>query len=146
MALESVYRRPGVLDRQSLTRHEPGGVFDHEERILDDVRQVDQVAVGLDAELADVGLRGGDDHQFFDPPLEQAAGIDAVPEAGEGAQDLRPEAHRLDHLDGRVAALPQASTLVERRIVLDGLERGPDLRRRDGDAHQTVSSASARHL
>ena len=56
-------------------------------------------------------------------------GIDAVPEARERAQDLRPQAHRLDHLDRRPAALPEAAALVEGRVVLDGLERGLDLLR-----------------
>ena len=71
--------------------------------------------------------RGGDDHELLDPPLEDPARIDRATEARERAEDLRPEAHRLDHLDRRPAALPEPAALVERGVVLDGLERGPDL-------------------
>ena len=70
-------------------------------------------------------------------------GIDAVAEAGERPQDLRPQAHRLDHLDRWSAALPEAAALVEGRVVLDGLERGPDLLGGDGDAHADPPAGAA---
>ena len=55
--------------------------------------------------------------------LQQPAGVDAVPEPGEAAQDLRPQAHRLDHLDRRSAALPEAAALIRMtRSSLHGLE------------------------
>ena len=89
------------------------------------------------AELALVPLRRRDDRQLLHSPLEQAARVDRATESSEGAQDLGTQGHRLEHLDRRLAALPQATTLIEGRVVLDRLEGRPYLFVRDGHAHQT---------
>ena len=88
------------------------------------------------AELAVVVVRRRDDHQLLDAPLQEASGVDGAAEARKGTQDLGPQAHRLDHLDGRLTALPQPAAFVERGVVLDGLEGGLDLGGCDGHAHR----------
>ena len=122
MASRIGHRGAGVLDGEALAGSQRIGVLDGNERLPHDVGDLHQVGVRVGAELAFVGLGGGDDHQLLHPPLEQAAGVDAVPKAGEGAQDLRPQAHRLDHLDRRSAALPETAALIERVVLLDSLE------------------------
>ena len=81
--------------------------------------------------------RRRDDHQLLDAALEEAARVEPQAEPAERPQDLRSKAHGLEHLDRRLAALPQAAALVEGGIVLDGLERLADLLGCDGDAQRS---------
>ena len=128
-----------VLDGEALTRGQGRRLRDEGQRLVEDVLDVDDVDVGVDAELAVVGVRRREDHELLHAPLQQPARVEAVPEPAERAQDLGAQAHRLEHLDRWPAALPDAAALLERGVVLDGLERRLDLVRGDGDAQRWPS-------
>jgi hypothetical protein len=104
---------PRVGDRQALAEDEVVGHGDELERSLEDPTEGGDVAVRCRAELAVVRLRGGEDDQLLDPTLEDAARVDAPAKARERTQDLRSQAHGLEHLDRRLPLLPQRPALVE---------------------------------
>ncbi len=138
MAFEIGHRRSGVGNRQALPDGQVIGLVDERQRVGQDPEHVDEIAMRGRAELALVGSRSGDDDQLLDSTLEEPARVDGTPEAGERTQDFRSQAHRLDHLDRRLAAFPESAALVERWIVLDRLEGGLDLAGCNRDAHRCL--------
>jgi len=87
------------------------------------------------AELAGVAARRLEDDELLQPLLDQATRVDGAAELAEGREQLRPQAHGLDHLQRRLSALEQLAALAEVGPVAHGRERGPDLLVGNGHAH-----------
>jgi hypothetical protein len=91
--------------------------------------------VGPHAELAGVAAGRLQDDELLQPLLDQAARIHGAAELAERRQQLRPEAHGLDHLQRALAPLEQLAALAEIGPMADRRERAANLLVGNGHAH-----------